>query len=238
MNNETALVVIPTTGKQTLYDAIESVVNQDYPYTDCLVVIDGPEYQQDSLAILKNFPSVKSMVLPWNIGGNGWYGHRTYYMSAAILNHNFWFALDQDNWFDKNHVSSMITLCVENNLSWCHSLRKIFTLYKSFVCDDNCESLGKYNAYVGPDVHLVDTSTYCIRREVFAQIASAWYTGWGGDRVFYHAIAKHFPQYDCTGKHSVNYRLSGNPNSVNAEFFIKGNEVMHARYNKFPWIKE
>lgn len=234
--NSTALVVIPTTGKETLNDAILSVINQDYNDVECLVVIDGPEYLEASTKILENFPSVKSMVLPWNIGRDGWYGHRTYYMSAAILNQDYWFALDQDNWFDSTHVRTMVNACDHQNLAWCHSLRKIYTEDKTYICDDNCESLGKYPAYVGSNVHLVDTSTYCIRREVFVQIAPAWYHGWGGDRVFYNALSTHFTNYACTTNYSVNYRLSGNSNSVNAEFFINGNRIMKNRYpQKYPW---
>jgi glycosyltransferase involved in cell wall biosynthesis len=232
-----ALIVIPTTGASTLADALKSVTLQTYKNIRCLVVIDGPQYQDQTDKILKHFPNVAKLVLPWNIGANGWYGHRVYFMSAAILQEQYWFALDQDNWYDNDHVESMIHHCESNNLHWCHSLRKIYDTSGNFICYDNCESLGRSPIFLNDNAHLVDTSTYCIRKEVIVNMAPAWYSGWGGDRRFYAAISQHVPNFGCTKKHSVCYRLDGNPNSVNAEFFLKGNEVMSARYpNGYPWL--
>lgn len=236
-HSPSALVVIPTTGSQQLTDALTSISTQTYKNLSCLVVIDGPEHADATHAILKYFPWVKSMSLPWNIGANGWYGHRTYFLSAALIEENYWFALDQDNWFDADHVESMIDACETKNWHWCHSLRKIYDPGKNFVCLDNCESLGRYPIFLNEQAHLVDTSTYCLKKEVIVSLASAWYSGWGGDRRFYAAISQHVPNFGCTKKHSVCYRLDGNPNSVNADFFIQGNQIMKQRYPQgFPWL--
>lgn len=236
MEDKSALVVIPTTGSAVLKRAIDSVLSQTHRNTTCLVVIDGPQFQPQSLEILSSYPQVKHMVLPWNIGGNGWYGHRTYYLSAALMEQDYWFALDQDNWFERDHVSSMISACEHNGWQWVHSLRKIFSSDGTYVCDDDCESLGRYPVYLSDQHHLVDTSTYCIRREVMVQIAPAWYSGWGGDRRFYATISQHFPAFGCTGKTTLCYGLDGNPGSVNADFFLQGNAVMRQRYpGGFPW---
>jgi hypothetical protein len=57
--------------------------------------------------------------------------------------------------------------------------------------------------------------------------------------VFFQALAQNFPRFHCTSNYSVNYRVDGNPGSVNAEFFKHGNQVMNERYNGvFPWIKQ
>jgi len=176
------------------------------------------------------------MVLPWNVGANGWYGHRVYFMSAPLMEHDYWFALDQDNWFEPDHIESMIGCCESNGLAWCHSLRKIYDASGRYVCDDDCESLGRYPIYLSDQHHLVDTSAYCIRREVIVMMAPAWYSGWGGDRRFYSAISQHVPNFGCTGLPTMCYRLDGNPGSVNAEFFMHGNMVMRQRYpGGFPW---
>ena len=233
---KSALVVIPTTGSPTLRTAIASVLNQTHENVTCLVVVDGPEFLDRTKLILDEFPSVKHMVLPWNVGANGWYGHRVYFMSAALMEQDYWFALDQDNWFESDHIAMMVNSCETNGWAWCHSLRKIYDADGNYVCDDDCESLGRFSIYLSDQHHLVDTSTYCIRRETIVMMASAWYSGWGGDRRFYAAISHHVPNFGCTGHATICYRLDGNPTSVNAGFFLQGNAVMHQRYpGGFPW---
>jgi hypothetical protein len=45
--------------------------------------------------------------------------------------------------------------------------------------------------------------------------------------------------WDTNGKHTLRYRLDGNPNSVTADFFEQGNDMMKSSYgDKFPWIKD
>jgi glycosyltransferase involved in cell wall biosynthesis len=236
MQDKSALIVIPTTGASTLVDAVNSAINQTHINTTCLVIIDGPEFEIAANKILDQFPTVKRMTLPWNTGGSGWYGHRIYFLSAPLIDQDYWLALDQDNWFEPDHVGTMIDACERNNWRWCHSLRKIHDHSGRYICDDDCESLGRWPVYISDQHHLVDTNTYCIRKDVIVNMAPAWYSGWGGDRQFYSIITQHVQDFGCTGKATVNYRLDGNPNSVKAEFFIKGNEIMRQRYQKgFPW---
>ena len=54
MNKKSAVVIIPTTGADTVKDAIESVLNQTYP-TKALVVVDGNQFQNKSIDILYPF---------------------------------------------------------------------------------------------------------------------------------------------------------------------------------------
>ena len=176
------------------------------------------------------------MVLPWNTGANGFYGHRIYAASSFIINHDYWLALDQDNYFKPNHVEDQIRNCENNQLDWSYSLRSIYDKNGNYLLDDNCESLGKWPIFINDQHHLVDTSCFCIKREVMTKIGGAWYGGWGWDRQFYAAISHYFPKFSTTGFHSVCYRLDGNPNSVNADFFINGNAEMKRRFGDiFPW---
>lgn len=238
MNDKSALVVIPTTGSNTLRKAIQSVLSQTYQNTELWVIIDGPEFQNSANAILKDFPTVKKLELIANTGKPDWYGHRIYAAVSFLFNHDYILYLDQDNWFMPNHVEKMVKTCEENNLHWCYSLRKIYNADETYVCDDDCESLGKYPIYLSDKHHLVDTSSYCIRKDVIVNFASAWYGNWGGDRRFLSIISQHAPKYDCTGYSTACYRLDGNPNSVTSDFFIKGNEIMKQRYPLgFPWRK-
>lgn len=235
-SNKSALVVIPTTGSSLLRQALSSVMSQSHRHLTCLVVIDGPEFERPARIILEEFPGVKHMLLPWNVGANGWYGHRVYFMSAPLMEQEYWFALDQDNWFEPDHVASMVESCEQNMWRWCHSLRRIHDANGNYICDDDCESLGRHPIYLSNDHHLVDTSTYCISREVMVMMSPAWYSGWGGDRRFYSAISQHVPQFGCTKRATVCYRLDGNPRSVTADFFQQGNAIMRQRYpGGFPW---
>ena len=236
MFEPSALVVIPTTGEATLGLAISSVISQSHKNLQCLVVVDGPEFLEKTLPITNKFQTVKVMTLPFNTGGNQYYGHRIYAASAFLTNSDYWLALDQDNFFKSDHVESQVYNCEINQLDWSYSLRSIFDKSGNYVLDDNCESLGKWPVHFSNENFLVDTSCYCIKREVITKIGGVWHGRWGQDRVFYSTISKYFPKYDTTGLHTLCYRLDGNPMSVNEEFFASGNARMHTRYGeKFPW---
>jgi len=109
---------------------------------------------------------------------------------------------------------------------------------EKLLCEDNCESLGKWPVFFDPNVHHIDTSSFAIRRDIAVRIGHAWYGQWGADRQFYQALSTHFPNYDCTNAHTLCYRLDGNPNSVKADFFESGNAINSTKYNgNFPWKK-
>jgi len=232
----TATIIIAATGNRVLERAISSAVKQDHPDTKVWVVIDGPEFVANTLQITENYPTVSITALPENTGGGGFYGHRIYAAFGHLVNTDYVLLLDQDNFMDPNHVSSLIAAIEKNGWQWAHSLRKIVDKDGNYLCLDDCESLGRWPIYLGEGHHLVDTSCYCIKREVFAQISGAWHWGWGGDRRFLGAISQHFTSWGTSGVYTLNYRLDGNPNSVNKEFFDNGNAVMYGRYNgSYPW---
>lgn len=229
-----ATIVIPTTGSPHLDRTINSARNQSD--ADCWVVVDGPEYSVAARKISDQYSDVKVIQLPENTGGDGFYGHRIYAAIGFLINSDYVLYLDQDNWYDDDHVETMIKCIEKNSYDWCYSLRKIYDKNENYITDDNCESLGKWPAWVNQQVHLVDTSCYCIKRDVITKLSGAWYNKWGGDRIFYANLAHYFPNFGCTSKPTLNYRLDGNPGSVTADFFAQGNAVMQSRYpNGFPW---
>ena len=232
----TATIIIAATGNRVLDNAISSAVNQDHTDTKVWVIIDGPEYVARTLEITEKYPTVGITALPENTGGGGFYGHRIYAAFGHLVNSDYVLLLDQDNFMDTDHVSSLIKTIEDNNWQWAHSLRKITDKNGNYLCLDDCESLGRWPIYLGEGHHLVDTSCYCIKREVFQQISGAWHWGWGGDRRFLSAISQHFTAWGTSGKYTLNYRLDGNANSVNKEFFDNGNAVMYGRHNgNYPW---
>jgi hypothetical protein len=154
-----------------------------------------------------------------------------------LINTDYVFYLDQDCWFETNHVEECIKTIEENDLSWSYSLRKVTNKEGEYICNDDCESLGKWKTYHG--INHIDTNSYCLKTDVAIKLASVWHGGWGQDRVFFGTLAQHFARFHCTGQYTVNYRVDGNPGSVNAEFFLNGNKVMNEKYNgEFPWRKK
>ena len=236
---KSVLVVIPTTGSPHLLDAVSSVVTQTYENTQCLVVVDGPEYQNITEEILREFPQdkVTIMTLPWNTGAGGYNGQYIYASAGMLMKQDYLCPLDQDNWYEAQHVETCMDL-INRNVSWCHSLRNIVDKSGEFLGKDDCESLGRWGTWIDDKSHLVDTSCYCVSREIAQQAAPAWLKLWGEDRQFYSAVSHGYRNFACTGKYTVNYRLGGNPNSVKWEFFQQGNATQQQRYpHGFPWKK-
>ena len=234
----TATVIIPTTGASGLRNSIESVLRQTYK-TKCYVVVDGEQFSGKASVILSDYrgEGIKECYLPINVGANGFYGHRVYAAFTHLIDTDYVLYLDQDCWFEPDHVEQCIKTVEQNNLDWSYSLRQIRNKEGDYVCNDDCESLGKWQTYHG--TNHIDTNCYCIKTQTAIKLAQVWHGGWGQDRVWFHTLASYFNNFDCTGKYTVNYCVDGNPGSVNAEFFLNGNEVVKQKYNgEFPWRKK
>jgi hypothetical protein len=235
---KSAVVIVPTTGAETLAQTIQSLSGQSYTNLTALIVVDGKEHRGKVDKILvKHQSSLEKQIvyLTDNVGANGFYGHRVYAGFSHLVNHDYVFFLDQDCWLEPNHVESMINSLETSNSDWVYGLRNITDKKGNFLCYDDCESLGKWEAWT--NTYHIDTNCYCLKRQVAVAIAGAWHGGWGQDRVVRQALAQYFPKYECTGKYTVNYRLDGNEGSVTKQFFEQGNAKMAQKYgeNYFPW---
>jgi glycosyltransferase involved in cell wall biosynthesis len=227
-------VVTPTIGKEQLTQAIASVDAQTYQNITHYVFVDGAEYKDKVDSIIEGASKVRTITLEENVG-KGWYGHRAYAASSFLVNADIICYLDEDNWYEPEHVEKIVAE-IEKGNDWAYSLRNIHDKDGEFFCQDNCESLGKWPVYFNNDVHHIDTSSFGVKRDIAVRIGHAWYGQWGADRQFFAAIKQHFPKYDCTNSYTMNYRLDGNPNSVTKEFFEEGNKINQQKYNgKFPW---
>lgn len=235
-------VITPTVGSSKLIDAIKSVANQTYKCKH-LVVVDGQEYNQKVWAMGVD-GVVDIVTAPENTGktGGNFYGHRIYAAYPHLVNSDYILFLDEDNWYEPDHVASLIKTIEDKKLDFSYSLRKIYSSDKKYLCDDNCESLGKWEIFLSRgsqygNQYLIDTSSYCFKREFIQQTCHLWHYGWGGDRRFLNLV-KDKAKYDTNGKHTLCYRLDGNSNSVNEEFFIEGNKTQeHYFGGKFPWVR-
>lgn len=232
-------VVTPTIGTDKFEKCVKSVQEQTYENLTHYIFLDGQEKFDLAQPAIYNHSgkrTIKTVALQENVG-KGWYGHRVYAACPFLVNADIICYLDEDNWFEPEHVETLVKVLEDKNVHWAYSLRKIYDKNANYLCEDNCESLGKWPAYVNSEVFHVDTSSYAVRREMIMPLTHAWYAQWGADRVFFGAMRKYLPNYKCTGKHTMCYRLDGNPNSVNEEFFRVGNTMMKNKFpNGFPWL--
>lgn len=227
-------VVTPTIASAHLAKCIDSVDKQTYEDIVHYIFIDGCQYEPKARDILVGSPKTRMIELEENVG-KGWYGHRVYAACSFLVNADVICYLDEDNFFEPCHVEKMVRK-LQEGYDWVYSLRKVVNKDGEFLCEDNCESLGKWPVYFNPEVFHIDTSCFAIRRDIAVHIGHAWYGQWGADRQFFSALKKYFPKYECTNQYTTNYRLDGNENSVNEEFFIEGNKINSEKYNGlFPW---
>lgn len=222
------MVITPTTGKDTVLKAIQSVMDQTVK-TEHLVVFDGQE-ARDKFP-LSFIDGRTFLTLPENVGGNGWYGHRVYAAMPLMVNADYILFLDEDNWFEPNHVETLINKIKSKDLMWSYSLRRIVDESGEFLCEDDCESLGRWPTFYDHMLNFVDTNCYCFRRDYLVSVAHHFYGQWGQDRVFYKEIAKALPSFGCTGEATVNYRA---PERLH-QMFKDGNEAMKKSYQTLPW---
>lgn len=241
---KTVTVITPTIGSPKLWDAIESVKAQTYACKH-LIVLDGPDVKADRLPWphdgYENCHIVKTPENTGKTGGN-FYGHRIYAAYPHLINSDYILFLDEDNWYEPNHVETLVKTIEAKNLDFAYSLRQIYDNGRHFRCNDNCESLGKweiFNSRQSPHgkQYLIDTSSFCFTRKFIQQTCHLWHSGWGGDRRYFYAVKDH-AKYDTNGKYTLCYRLDGNEGSVTEAFFNEGNKTQENYYEgKYPWIK-
>jgi hypothetical protein len=237
-------VITPTTGMDTLEQAIKSVSTQNAEH---IIVVDGVKYAENAVKIVtaNGHPNLRIMIVPENTGNpprhfnpeyNGrFYGHRVYAAMANLINTDYTMFLDEDNWYEPDHVASMVQLIENHNLEWAYSLRNVVDAQGKFICQDNCDSLGVYPNY--KHIPFVDMNCYCFRTGVLLKIVDTFQVpSYNCDRaLFKKAVAACFDydKFGGTGRYTVNYRVT---KEGQADWFIKGNEHMQQLYNgNYPW---
>lgn len=245
---KTVTVITPTIGQDHLLEAINSVSKQSYPNIKHLIVVDGPQYlhKVKALNISENL-KLQITVAPDNTGGTGgnFYGHRIYAGYPHLLNSDYITFLDEDNWYESNHIQSLVDTLQSKNYDWVYSMRKFHKPDGEFVAPDCCESLGLWPIYFTIDKeqkeYLIDTSSYLFKREFLIQVCHHWYAQWGADRRFYHIISKvlKHTNFYTTGKHTLCYRLDGDVEKKYGgyNFFTEGNAAVLKYYGEYPWLR-
>jgi hypothetical protein len=182
--------ITPTTGSPYLYDAMMSVKGQ----AKHLIVVDGRKHLPATLEIMDRVcnPDADILVLPENVGADGWYGHRVYASVPMLINTEFYAHLDEDNMVDPHFCEVMEREIEGRVVVTCR--RQVVAQDGAFIGIDDHESVGA-NRY---GYTLYDTNTYLIRSDHAHKIAPFIYGRWGADRQLSEAvfhIARHVPKY-------------------------------------------
>jgi glycosyltransferase involved in cell wall biosynthesis len=233
-------VITATTGAKTLKQAIESVKDQTYPYIQHLIVVDGQEHLS-KVKFIKDKDNL--IVLPYPTGTNNYNGHRIYGGSTFFSEGLFLSYLDEDNWFDPYHIESLVDCIDANTEKWAYSLRKIVSQSGEFICNDDCENLGRWKSVL--DDHFVDVNSFLLPKLIALQLTPLWYRRARHpddlpevDRIISHSLfnVNSHLEYNTNYSYSVNYRVGSRIDSVKAQFFQNGNMKMLEKYKgKLPW---
>jgi glycosyltransferase involved in cell wall biosynthesis len=238
--NPLVTVITPTTGAPYLRQAIESVKSQTYDNVQHLVVVDGPHATAG--IILQDYPGTDIIKLPYATGTDRYNGHRIYGASIYLAKGDYVCFLDEDNWFEPNHIESLMEVIKQNN-AWAFSLRKIVDKDGNYVCNDDCESLGKWESCIGD--YFVDVGCYFLPKNIALQLSPLWYRKAREpgvpevDRILTHVLRENKLTCNTNKEYTLNYRTGNTQLSVQKEFFLHGNEQMLNKYNgELPWQKK
>jgi glycosyltransferase involved in cell wall biosynthesis len=233
-------VVTPTTGNSCVLRAIESVVAQSHKPVQHLIVIDNPETPAEIKNAIRQY-NVDVIELPYATGKDRFLGHRIYGASAFLGKGDFFCFLDEDNWFDADHIASLVEV-VRRGFAWAFSLRKIVDLEGNFICNDDCESLGKWASVLGETDYLIDTNCYFLPRVIAVQSSPIWYRRFrepnvlDADRALVSFLRVHNSNYESSYLYSLNYRVGNTGISVRKEFFLQNNQRMLQKFHgSLPW---
>lgn len=238
--NPLITVITPTTGAKCLVDALNSVQKQTYDNIQHLVVVDGPH--PSAHTILSEYPNIDKIFLPYATGTDRFNGHRIYGASVYFVKGDYVCFLDEDNWYDENHIESLVETV--GNDPWGFSLRKITDKDGTFICNDDCESLGNWPSFMDQNDYFVDVGCYFIHRDIALQLSPLWYRKAREpnvpeiDRFLNYTLRQNNLIGKCSGKYTLNYRTGNTQLSVQKDFFVQGNRLMNQKYNgEYPWRK-
>jgi glycosyltransferase involved in cell wall biosynthesis len=242
-------VLTASVGRPALVNCIDSVANQTHKGIQHLVFLDGPEAVKRA-PCQGGFPeSVNIINLPYSVGKDRWNGHRAYGAGTFLADDmsDYIMFLDDDNTIDADHISSLVALFnTQSPPGFAYSLRKITDEAGNFLCNDDCESLGKWSSVIHPQDFFIDVNCWFLPRKLAIMIAPLWYRKFREpglpeiDRIITaNLINITKGNFKCSGKYTVNYAVGGSALSVQPDFFKQGNAEMQRRYpGGFPWTAE
>ena len=204
-------ILTPTIGSEHLTRCVNSVSEQKIPLATelrHLLVIDGRDYIQNTLDILKKsngyYARIASLID--NTGKNKWNGHRIYAHYSQLIDCDYLALLDEDNDINQNHIASLLPIAKQHG--YAYSKRKLYNKQGNYLGVDNFESTGKPNKF---GYTLIDTNCWMLRRDHIHHLFHFDWQ-WLGDRMFtkHMQSIKHDLTLACTGQATVNYYVPDN----------------------------
>lgn len=225
---------------------LASIERQTYRNIQHLIFCDGPQAAEKVRAMTARQPTALRrdiIELPYAVGNERWNGHRMYGAACFLCDGDYMMFLDDDNFIEPTHVDDCLKACATH--SWSYSLRKIVDQEGKCVCNDDCESLGKWPSVLNPDDYFVDVNCYFLPRQLAVQLSPLWQRKarepgvMEVDRALCRALREAAPSFECTYKYTLNYRVGSTGLSVTAGFYLKYNKIMLERCNGvLPWAEK
>lgn len=242
-------VITATIGKPQLANCIKSVREQTYKNIEHIVVVDGEEHWEKASPVLYDslFPRGKSssdrlIVLPDPTGKDRFNGHRIYGAFTFLVDGDYVIWLDDDNSLEPNHIENLVNLVQKKNLDWAYSFRQIVDDEGKFICYDDCESLGMWKSVIND--FFIDLNCFFVKKQIALGMSPVWYrkAREPGVAEIDRAISailmneQNKLKFDCTREYTLKYRVGSTGISVQADFFLRGNEAMLKYHNNnLPW---
>lgn len=244
-NQPSVAVITATIGRDELIKAIQSVQAQTYPCTH-YVFVDGKDYHKKVKNLLKDdYPDVIVTYLPMNTGANKMYNSYINAITPFLVKEDILCFLDDDNWYDKDHVKHMAHYIGHYQANYAYSLRYYVSHVTDMVWEDNIESLGfwrfsepiqafshftlhgKLYEYISTidhhKAHLIDVNCLAVTKSIALRLALVWIeAGFGNDRHITRTLLKSGIRGICTGKRTLYYRTSDSTYQLDPNILVKG----------------
>lgn len=239
MNHPLVTIVTATTCTSYLRQNLDSVHAQTYDNIQHLVVIDG-KHHADKL----DYDIAADLItLPYATGTEQYNGHRIYAAATYLAKGDYIIYLDEDNWLEPNHVQSLVDAVQNKPNAYACALRKITDMDGNYICNDDCESLGNWESVIGD--YFIDVNCFFLPKKLALQLTPLWYRRARHpedqpevDRALTYVLKQNKIECLVTGEYTVNYRAGNRADSVQAQFFLQGNNIMNEKYGGIlPWRK-
>lgn len=242
MKKPTVTVITSSIGRPELKQCVESVMAQTFPCKH-MIFINGEKWHRAADEVLSQFTpmaNIQSIKLKEETGdcGVGPGAGDVFAAAPWLTTSDFVFFLNDDDFYETNHVESILTLMVNNNLDWAYSLRRFVDKDGKPFCEDDFDSLGFWPCVYSDTQFLVDNSCYAMRRSVAKQFGPCWLTPAVGDRAILRAMKQAGLSSGCTGLTTVNYRVGGSAPPPDADYYKINTERIREKHPEgFPWRK-
>lgn len=224
--SKSVAVITSTIGRSELVRAIESVQAQTYPCKH-YVFVDGSQFAEQAKEILDRYPNVVATYLPMNTGADGWTNSSINAIAPFLTKEDIICYLDDDNWYEPNHVETCVKRLEETGADYVYALRNFYSPEREFISEDVIESIGLYedkiqypvsyditvekqtfqlNTTLNKERH-IDTNCYAVKKETALRISQAWYSGKLNDTNVFNQLIALGTVGKCTKHFSVNYTL-------------------------------